>query len=45
MRAVWAVEQHWEGPVQEIRPGDTGWIPPGVKHWQGASAGLDPHRS
>ena len=29
--------QHWEGPVQEIRPGDTVWIPPGVKHWHGAS--------
>lgn len=30
--------QHWEGLVQEIRPGDTVWIPPGVKHWHGASA-------
>ena len=30
--------QHWEGSVQEIRPGDTVWIPPGVKHWHGASA-------
>jgi quercetin dioxygenase-like cupin family protein len=30
--------QHWDGPVQEIRPGDTVWIPPGVKHWHGASA-------
>jgi len=30
--------QHWEGPVQEIRPGDIVWIPPGVKHWHGASA-------
>ena len=30
--------QHWEGPAQEIRPGDTVWIPPGVKHWHGASA-------
>ena len=29
--------QHWNGPVQEIRPGDTVWIPPGVKHWHGAS--------
>lgn len=25
------------GPVQEIRPGDTVWIPPGVKHWHGAA--------
>lgn len=24
--------------AQEIRPGDTVWIPPGVKHWHGASA-------
>lgn len=30
--------QHWDGPMQEIRPGDTVWIPPGVKHWHGASA-------
>lgn len=28
--------QHWGGPVQEIRPGDVVWIPPGVKHWHGA---------
>ncbi|KAB2703272.1 (R)-mandelonitrile lyase [Brucella lupini] len=25
------------GPIQEIRPGDVAWIPPGVKHWHGAS--------
>lgn len=30
--------QHWNGPVQVIRLGDTVWIPPGVKHWHGASA-------
>ena len=30
--------QHWGGPVQEIRPGDVVWIPPGVKHWHGATA-------
>ena len=24
--------------IQSIRPGDTVWIPPGVKHWHGASA-------
>ena len=29
--------QHWGGPVQEIRPGDVVQIPPGVKHWHGAS--------
>ena len=26
------------GPVQELRPGDVARIPPGVKHWHGASA-------
>jgi len=25
------------GPVEEIRPGDVVWIPPGVKHWHGAA--------
>lgn len=30
--------QHWDGEIQEIRPGDIAWIPPGVKHWHGASA-------
>ena len=25
------------GPVLEIRPGDTVWIPPNEKHWHGAS--------
>jgi len=25
------------GPIQEIRAGDVVWIPPGVKHWHGAS--------
>ena len=29
--------QTWGGPVQEIRPGDTVWIPPDEKHWHGAS--------
>lgn len=29
--------QEWGGRVQEIRPGDIIWIPPGVKHWHGAS--------
>ena len=24
-------------PVEEIRPGDVVWFPPGVKHWHGAS--------
>src|SRR4051794_29972966 len=26
------------GPIREIRPGDVVWIPPGEKHWHGASA-------
>lgn len=30
--------QHEGGPIQEIRPGDIAWIPPGVKHWHGASS-------
>ena len=30
--------QHWGGPIQEIRPGDVVHIPPGAKHWHGATA-------
>lgn len=26
------------GPVEEIRPGDIVWFPPGEKHWHGAGA-------
>ena len=29
--------QTWGGPVQEIRAGDTVWIPPNEKHWHGAA--------
>jgi quercetin dioxygenase-like cupin family protein len=29
--------QEWGKAVQELRPGDVVWCPPGVKHWQGAS--------
>lgn len=25
------------GPIEEIRPGDIIWFPPGEKHWHGAS--------
>jgi quercetin dioxygenase-like cupin family protein len=32
--------QEWGKPVQEIRPGDVVWCPPGVKHWHGASPQL-----
>lgn len=28
--------QRWGGPVEEIRPGDVIWFPPGEKHWHGA---------
>ena len=30
--------QQWGGQVQEIRQGDIVWIPPGIKHWHGATA-------
>jgi quercetin dioxygenase-like cupin family protein len=26
------------GPIEEIRPGDVVWFPPGEKHWHGASS-------
>jgi quercetin dioxygenase-like cupin family protein len=29
--------QSWGGPIQEIRPGDVIWCPPGEKHWHGAT--------
>jgi quercetin dioxygenase-like cupin family protein len=29
--------QQWGGPVEEIRPGDVVWLPPGEKHWHGAA--------
>jgi quercetin dioxygenase-like cupin family protein len=29
--------QTWGGPVRELKPGDTVWIPPHEKHWHGAS--------
>jgi 4-carboxymuconolactone decarboxylase len=29
--------QHWGGPVREIRSGDVVHVPPGIKHWHGAS--------
>lgn len=32
----WA--QREGGAVEEIRPGDVIWFPPGEKHWHGASA-------
>jgi quercetin dioxygenase-like cupin family protein len=29
--------QRWGGTVEEIRPGDVVWFPPGEKHWHGAT--------
>lgn len=29
--------QEWGRPAQIIKAGDTVWIPPGVKHWHGAT--------
>lgn len=31
----WA--QREGGPVEEIRPGDVVWFPPGERHWHGAT--------
>ena len=30
--------QRESGPIEEIHPGDVVWIPPGEKHWHGATA-------
>jgi quercetin dioxygenase-like cupin family protein len=29
--------QRWDGPIEDIRPGDVIWFPPGEKHWHGAA--------
>jgi len=29
--------QRWDRSVEEIRPGDVVWFPPGEKHWHGAA--------
>lgn len=29
--------QRWGGPIENVRPGDVIWFPPGEKHWHGAS--------
>ena len=29
--------QRWGGAIEEIHPGDVVWIPPGEKHWDGAT--------
>jgi quercetin dioxygenase-like cupin family protein len=28
--------QRWDGPIEEIHPGDVIWFAPGEKHWHGA---------
>ncbi len=30
--------QRWDGPIEEIRPGDVVWFSPGEKHWHGAAS-------
>jgi len=29
--------QREDGPIEEVRPGDIVWFPPGEKHWHGAT--------
>ena len=29
--------QRWDGPIEEIRPGDVVWFAPGEKHWHGGA--------
>jgi quercetin dioxygenase-like cupin family protein len=29
--------QCWGGALEELRPGDVVWCPPGTKHWHGAT--------
>ena len=29
--------QRWDGPIEQIQPGDVVWFPPGEKHWHGAA--------
>ena len=33
---LWSI-QIWDGPIEKICPGDVVWIPPGEKHWHGAT--------
>jgi quercetin dioxygenase-like cupin family protein len=30
--------QRWDGPIEEIHPGDVVWFQPGEKHWHGATS-------
>jgi quercetin dioxygenase-like cupin family protein len=31
------LHQRWDGPIEEIRPGDVVTVGPNEKHWHGAS--------
>jgi quercetin dioxygenase-like cupin family protein len=33
----WGRVQRQGGQIEEVRPGDVVWFPPGEKHWHGAS--------
>ena len=37
MSGGFGLAQRWDGPIEEIRPGDVVWFPPNEKHWHGAS--------
>lgn len=37
MTAGCGLVQRWGGPIEQIRPGDVVSIPPGEKHWHGAT--------
>ncbi len=32
----YGLAQRWDGPIEELRPGDVVWFAPGEKHWHGA---------
>jgi quercetin dioxygenase-like cupin family protein len=36
--AGYGLVQREGGPIEQVRPGDIVWIPPGEKHWHGATA-------
>jgi len=31
--------QRWDGPIEEIKPGDVVWFAPGERHWHGTAPG------
>jgi len=37
VKAGCGLAQRAGGPIEEIRPGDVVWFPPGEKHWHGAT--------